>query len=399
MLKFDFTTYANSYIREDEIQAFLGNQETTKNKLYQDSMAGWLNPDLDPSLLNQLVETGNYIRTNSDLLLVIGIGGSFMGAYALDQMFRRYYNDSHFEVIYAGWNLSSDYLNDLLAYISDKRVTVNVISKSGTTMEPSLAYEKVMEVMHQKYSEDELKKRVIVTTDKEKGTLREEVNQKGYTSFVVPDNIGGRYSVLSPVGLLPLATIIDIRELLRGAKSAIRYIDQAYLYAVNRICLFNHHRYVENFVSYEPKMNYFLEWLKQLFGETEGKSNRGIFPTSTIYTRDLHSLGQFIQEGTPLLFETVLKVEEGTELLVAGRDMHEVNNITVDSVAKAHQVHTPTLMITLDRLDEYTIGEAIYFFMLSAAFSGYLFGVNPFDQPGVEAYKSEVRKNLKETTN
>ena len=291
MLKFDFATYTNSYIREDEIQAFLGNQEKTKNKLYQDSMAGWLNPDLDSSLLNQLVETGNYIRTNSDLLLVIGIGGSFMGAYALDQMFRRYYNDSHFEVIYAGWNLSSDYLNDLLAYISDKRVTVNVISKSGTTMEPSLAYEKVMEVMHQKYSEDELKKRVIVTTDKEKGTRREEVNQKGYTSFVVPDNIGGRYSVLSPVGLLPLATIIDIRELLRGAKSAIRYIDQEYLYAVNRICLFNHHRYVENFVSYELKMNYFLEWLKQLFGETEGKSIRGIFPTSTIYTRDLHSLG------------------------------------------------------------------------------------------------------------
>ena len=393
MLKFNFDTYTDKYINKEYLNKLLAQKDTVVNKLTSHSMSGWLN-NIEPSLLEDIISTADSIKNNSDALVVIGIGGSYMGAYALDSLFRKYFVNDKFEIIYAGFNLSCLYTKEVLDYIRSKNVTVNVISKSGTTLEPSIAYEMIMEVMKEKYQGEELKKRIIITTDKEKGKLREEANREGYKTFVVPDNIGGRYSVLTPVGLLPLATVINIRDLLDGANSGKRYIDSAYTYACHRIAMFNSHRYIENFVSYEPKFMFFLEWLKQLFGETEGKQNKGIYPVSSIYTRDLHSLGQFIQDGTPLQFETVIKIEDTEEILYHGMDIDDINNIVLQSVCTSHYSHTPSMVITIDHISEYTMGELIYFFFLAASMSGFLFGVDPFDQPGVENYKNEVKKNL-----
>ena len=393
MLKFNFDTYTDKYINKEYLNKLLAQKDTVVNKLTSHSMSGWLN-NIEPNLLEDIISTADSIKNNSDALVVIGIGGSYMGAYALDSLFRKYFVNDKFEIIYAGFNLSCLYTKEVLDYIRSKNVTVNVISKSGTTLEPSIAYEMIMEVMKEKYQGEELKKRIIITTDKEKGKLREEANREGYKTFVVPDNIGGRYSVLTPVGLLPLATVINIRDLLDGANSGKRYIDSAYTYACHRLAMFNSHRYIENFVSYEPKFMFFLEWLKQLFGETEGKQNKGIYPVSSIYTRDLHSLGQFIQDGTPLEFETVIKIEDTEEILYHGMDIDDINNIVLQSVCTSHYSHTPSMVITIDHISEYTMGELIYFFFLAASMSGFLFGVDPFDQPGVENYKNEVKKNL-----
>ena len=393
MLKFNFDTYTDKYINKEYLNKLLAQKDTVVNKLTSHSMSGWLN-NIEPNLLEDIISTADSIKNNSDALVVIGIGGSYMGAYALDSLFRKYFVNDKFEIIYAGFNLSCLYTKEVLDYIRSKNVTVNVISKSGTTLEPSIAYEMIMEVMKEKYQGEELKKRIIITTDKEKGKLREEANREGYKTFVVPDNIGGRYSVLTPVGLLPLATVINIRDLLDGANSGKRYIDSAYTYACHRLAMFNSHRYIENFVSYEPKFMFFLEWLKQLFGETEGKQNKGIYPVSSIYTRDLHSLGQFIQDGTPLEFETIIKIEDTEEILYHGMDIDDINNIVLQSVCTSHYSHTPSMVITIDHISEYTMGELIYFFFLAASMSGFLFGVDPFDQPGVENYKNEVKKNL-----
>lgn len=389
MLHFDFNKYVDKYLNNELYRETINKKENILKDLESREMTGWYNYHLDNNLLNDIISTGEHIKKSFDALVVIGIGGSYMGTQALDTMFRNYFNDNKFKLIYAGWNLSETYLNELLNYISDKNVAINVISKSGTTMEPAIAFEKILKQLKTKYSETELTKRIFITTDKEKGILREEVNKHGYKSFIVPDDIGGRYSVLTPVGLLPLATIIDIKKLLNGSYEAKKYLDDAYNYAATRYNLFNNKRVVENYCSYEPNMNYFLEWLKQLFGETEGKDNKGILPTSSIYSRDLHSLGQFVQEGNPIEFETVIKQE----------DSDIINNLVLDSVCTAHYEHTPSILITIDKLDEYTIGELIYFFFCSAAISGLLFNINPFDQPGVQNYKEEVQKNLKELKN
>ncbi len=384
MLKFDFNTYTQKYLNNDLLTDTLNRKETILERIKNHSMNGWFNNKIDNKLLDAIITTAEEIKKNYDALIVIGIGGSYMGTKALDSLFKKYFSHNDFELIYAGWNLSEKYLNELIEYIDNKNVAVNVISKSGTTMEPSIAYEKIMNHLKNKYSEQELIKRVIITTDKEKGTLREEVNKYGYKSFIVPDNIGGRYSVLTPVGLLPLATIINIKELLKGAEEAPKYLDDAYTYASYRYNLYNEKRYVENYCSYEPNMAYFLEWLKQLFGETEGKDNKGILPISSIYSRDLHSLGQFVQDGTPIEFETIIKQEDSSSL----------NNLVLDSVCIAHYEHTPSIVITIDKLTEYTIGELIYFFFCSAAFTGFLFDIDPFNQPGVENYKAEVKRQL-----
>ena len=386
MLRFDFNTYTNKYQDKELIEKLNNQKQSIITKLKTYDMTGWLDYHLDNNTLTDIISTANYIKENFDSLIVIAIGGSYMGTYALDNLFKKYFNNDRFEIIYAGWNLSNKYLNELLEYINNKNVAINVISKSGTTMEPSIAYEKIMEKLKDKYSSEELIKRVFITTDANKGSLREEVNKNGYKSFIVPGNIGGRYSILTPVGLLPLATIIDIKELLKGAETAKKYLDDAYNYAVLRYNFYKINRVVENYCSYEPNMLYFLEWLKQLFGETEGKNNKGILPTSSIYTRDLHSLGQFIQEGNPIEFETVLKQEDSGTL----------NNLVLDSVCTAHYNHTPSIIITMDKINEYTIGELIYFFFCSAAISGLLFDINPFNQPGVEKYKEEVKRRLGE---
>ncbi len=388
MVEFDFSgiDYANLDLmsRKDEVL----------NSFNNSYMTGWTRR-IDQSLVDDIISVRDKVINNSKCLVVVGIGGSFLGSYAVSKALAPYFNDEKFKVIYAGTSLSSDYMTELLDYLRNVDFSLNVISKSGTTMEPTIAYTLIRELMEEKYSDDELKERLIFTTDPVKGSLREEANSCGYKTFPIPDDIGGRYSIMTAAHLFPLSFNIDISKFIEGYYSGNKYIDSAYNYAVCRKHLFDLGKYVENFVVYEEKLSYFSEWLKQLFGESEGKNNVGIFPTSTVYTRDLHSLGQFIQEGNKIIFETIIKVNEASKIKFKDYDLHNINNIVLDSVRVAHNkgdVHS--LMITLPCINEYSLGEVMYFFMLSAAFSGFLFNINPFDQPGVEVYKKEVRENI-----
>ncbi len=395
MIKFDFNTYVNSFIDENDYKSLMNRKEEVLNKFNNSTMTGWTK-EIDEELKNDLKDTAKNIKNNFDCLVVIGIGGSFLGSYAFDKMFRNYFNDSKFEIIYAGTTLSSKYLDELVEYLSDKNFCLNVISKSGSTMETNITYKVLKDVLKRKFP-DELNSHIIVTTDKEKGPLREEVNKEGYKSFEIPNDIGGRYSFITPAHLLPLAINYDLDMIVKGYYKGKRLLDQAYEYAVTRNCLFDKRKFVENYCVYEENMSYFTEWLKQLFGESEGKNGLGIYPTSTVHTRDLHSLGQFIQEGNKIIFETFIKVTNSPNYVeYNGRELHEINNLVLDSVMRAHfSGNVPCLEIELDEMNIENVTSLMYFFMLSAAFSGYLFGIDPFDQPGVEVYKKEVRESLK----
>ena len=391
MIKYDFKTYTRNYFTEEEYNEVLSKKVDIINKLKNSNMNGWTK-EIDAATISKIKETASFIKKNFDCLVVIGIGGSFLGSYAFDKMFRKYFDDDKFETIYAGTTLSSKHLEELIKYLRNKNFCINVISKSGTTMETSITYK----LLKRKYTEEKLKNHIIVTTDKYKGKLREEVNEMGYTSFIIPDDIGGRYSFITPAHLLPLAVNYNIDEIIDGYYHGKRLLDVAYEYAATRYLLYKHGKVVENFTVSEENMSYFSEWLKQLFGETEGKNGVGILPTSTVFTRDLHSLGQFIQEGNKILFETFIKVTETNNYIEYNKeDLSTINNIVIDSVIRAHSKgNVPCLEIEMDELTEENIGILIYFFQLSAAFSGYLFGVEPFNQPGVEVYKQEVRDAL-----
>lgn len=395
MIKYDFKTYTRNYFTEEEYNEVLSKKVDIINKLKNSNMNGWTK-EIDDATLSKIKETASFIKKNFDCLVVIGIGGSFLGSYAFDKMFRKYFDDDKFETIYAGTTLSSKHLEELIKYLRNKNFCINVISKSGTTMETSITYKLLKDTLKRKYNEEELKNHIIVTTDKDKGKLREEVNEMGYTSFIIPDDIGGRYSFITPAHLLPLAVNYNIDEIIDGYYHGKRLLDVAYEYAATRYLLYKHGKVVENFTVSEENMSYFSEWLKQLFGETEGKNGVGILPTSTVFTRDLHSLGQFIQEGNKILFETFIKVTETNNYIEYNKeDLSTINNIVIDSVIRAHSKgNVPCLEIEMDELTEENIGILIYFFQLSAAFSGYLFGVEPFNQPGVEVYKQEVRDAL-----
>ena len=395
MIKYDFKTYTRNYFTEEEYNEVLSKKVDIINKLKNSNMNGWTK-EIDAATISKIKETASFIKKNFDCLVVIGIGGSFLGSYAFDKMFRKYFNDDKFEIIYAGTTLSSKHLEELIKYLRNKNFCINVISKSGTTMETSITYKLLKDALKRKYDEEELKNHIIVTTDKYKGKLREEVNEMGYTSFIIPDDIGGRYSFITPAHLLPLAVNYNIDEIIDGYYHGKRLLDVAYEYAATRYLLYKHGKVVENFTVSEENMSYFSEWLKQLFGETEGKNGVGILPTSTVFTRDLHSLGQFIQEGNKILFETFIKVTETNNYIEYNKeDLSTINNIVIDSVIRAHSKgNVPCLEIEMDELTEENIGILIYFFQLSAAFSGYLFGVEPFNQPGVEVYKQEVRDAL-----
>lgn len=395
MIKYDFKTYTRNYFTEEEYNEVLSKKVDIINKLKNSNMNGWTK-EIDAATISKIKETASFIKKNFDCLVVIGIGGSFLGSYAFDKMFRKYFNDDKFEIIYAGTTLSSKHLEELIKYLRNKNFCINVISKSGTTMETSITYKLLKDALKRKYDEEELKNHIIVTTDKYKGKLREEVNEMGYTSFIIPDDIGGRYSFITPAHLLPLAVNYNIDEIIDGYYHGKRLLDVAYEYAATRYLLYKHGKVVENFTVSEENMSYFSEWLKQLFGETEGKNGVGILPTSTVFTRDLHSLGQFIQEGNKILFETFIKVTETNNYIEYNKeDLATINNIVIDSVIRAHSKgNVPCLEIEMDELTEENIGILIYFFQLSAAFSGYLFGVEPFNQPGVEVYKQEVRDAL-----
>lgn len=394
MIKFDFETYMNTFIEKNAMDQLLSRKEEVYEKFDHSSMTGWTNK-IDEDLICDILKTRDYIKENSNCLVVIGIGGSFLGSYALKEMFSKYFNDDSFEIIYAGTDLSSNYLFELTKYLEEKDFMVNVISKSGTTMETTICYDAIKDVMRKKYSEDLLRKRIIVTTDSVKGKLREEVEEYGYKSFSIPDDIGGRYSLFTPAHLLPLSFVLDIRTLLNGFYEGLKQKDMAYNYACIRRYLFASKKYIENYCIYEKNMYYFTEWLKQLFAETEGKGGKGIFPVATVHTRDLHSLGQFIQEGNPIIFETFIDVLDAKDYYVSGKNLKEMNRLVLDSVAKAHYSGgVPCNIISISKMDEENVGKLCAFFMLSAAFSGYLFDVEPFNQLGVEIYKQFVRDSL-----
>lgn len=394
MLSFDFNTMVDSLVRKEDLEELRKRKDEIYDKFNNSNMIGWTKA-IDDDLIEDIYSVSNRVKKNSDCLVVIGIGGSFLGSLAVTEMFTPYFNDSLFPVIYAGTTMSSKYMSELLEYLQTVDFSVNVISKSGTTMETMITYDFIKKLMKKKYSKEEMQKRIIITTDAVSGKLREEVNNNLYTSFMIPEDIGGRYSIMTAAHLFVLSFKVDIRKFVKGYYQGKKYMDDAYNYAVVRNALFRRGKYIENFCIYEEKFYYFTEWLKQLFGESEGKNNKGIFPVSTVHTRDLHSLGQFIQEGNKIVFETFIKVLNSNEVIYNNKNLHEVNNIVLESVRKAHYSGDVACnLITLDEVNEETVGELMYFFMMSAAFSGLLFNINPFDQPGVEVYKKEVRDNL-----
>lgn len=385
MIKFDFdsTVYKtkNNFETKEELLTKLNNYD----------MTGWV--DKVSSDVDEMIKKVEEVKSHSKALVVIGIGGSYLGSKALYDMFSNYFTND-FKIYYAGYNLSSNYLSDLVNILKDTDFSINVISKSGNTMEIKLTYSYIKKFMEEKYSKEELQKRIIFTTG-DSGYLHDEAINNGYYTMSIPDNIGGRYSMMTPAHLFPLAFNIDIKKLIEGYNDGDKYIDDAYNYATNRFMLFNDKKYVENFVTFEPKYSMINEWIKQLFGESEGKNKKGVFPTSTVFTRDLHSLGQFIQEGNDILFETFLIIRDNIDFKVDGKDLEEINNNIIDAVRIAHYKGNVSVnFIEIDELNEYNIGSIIKFFFYSAAFSSILFGVNPFDQPGVEVYKKEIRNKF-----
>ena len=393
----------------------------------ENDFVGWLElpTNYDKKEFSRIKKAAKKIKKESDILVVIGIGGSYLGARAVIESLTSTFNNmltdkqrKYPQILYVGNNLSPNYINELIEYIGDKDFSVNVISKSGTTTEPAIAFRIFREILENKYGIDEARSRIYVTTDKERGALKILADNEGYEKFVIPDNVGGRYSVLTAVGLLPIATAgIDIDKLMQGAQNAQeRYDDpnlkynECYKYAVTRNILYKLYKNTEILVNYEPKMHYFTEWWKQLYGESEGKDQKGIFPAGVDFTTDLHSMGQYIQEGRRNLFETVISIEnpksditinkdednlDGLNYL-AGKTLDYVNKKAMEGTVKAHVTgDVPNIMLTIENLDEENIGELIYFFEKACAMSGMILGVNPFNQPGVEEYKKNMFKLLK----
>ncbi len=354
-------------------------------EISKDPMGGWfeLPKRVDMAEFARIKEAAKKINDESEYLVCIGIGGSYLGHRALIEALRP---RSDTKIIYAGNSLSKRELDHELKRLGDHDFSINVISKSGTTLEPAIAFTEFKKKLIEKYGEEGAYSRIYATTDANKGTLHDEAVANNYTRFVVPDNVGGRYSVLTAVGLLPLAVGgVDIDKLLEGAAEAVdQVIEPASQYAWMRFTLGQRNYDTEVFASFEPSTMYFNEWLKQLFGESEGKNQKGIFPASVIYSTDLHSLGQFMQDGRRNLFETIINFPTD-----------EMNQKVVSAVVKAHTAgNIPVLSIGVSSFDEKGFGELIYFFELSCAISAKLQGVNPFDQPGVEAYKAELKQLL-----
>ena len=428
MLKFN---YENSSITDKMINIY--NEEVAEiheklNKVANDEKeyVGWLElpTNYDQQEFERIKKAAQKIQSDSDVLVVIGIGGSYLGARAvIEALSHTFYNSMPNskrktpQIVYAGCNLSPVYMNDLLEFVRDKDISINVISKSGTTTEPAIAFRIFREVLETKYGVKEARKRIYVTTDKSRGALKTLSNEEKYETFVIPDNVGGRFSVLTAVGLLPIATAgIDIDKLMKGAKLAqekysdenVKYND-CYKYAVIRNLLYNSNKTIEILANYEPKLHYFTEWWKQLYGESEGKDKKGIFPAGVDLTTDLHSMGQYIQDGRRDLFETVIKVKENSSEIIiqtdaqnldglnylADKTLGYVNSKAMEGTVQAHVTgNVPNLMIEMEKLDEENIGELIYFFEEACAVSGMLLGVNPFNQPGVEEYKKNMFKLL-----
>lgn len=419
--------YSNAFIKKEEVDNILelvglshdlvhGKKGPGKDYL------GWLElpKEVDKEELERLITVAKRIQESSDALIVIGIGGSYLGARAcIEALNHSFYNELSGEkrktprIYYVGQNISTTYILDLFDAIEGLDISLNVISKSGTTTEPAIAFRLFKEYLEDKYGKEEARKRIVVTTDKEKGALKELARIEGYESFVIPDDVGGRYSVLTPVGLLPIAVAgIDIYKLLEGAASgqeeyAIRNLKEnpAYQYAAIRNILYKKGKAIEILVNYEPALTYLAEWWKQLYGESEGKDGKGIYPASVNFTTDLHSMGQYIQDGRRNLFETTINIGRSHgEIIIkeseddldglnylAGKSLDEVNKKAFEGTLKAHvSGNVPNIIIEVPELNEYYLGKLFYFFEKACAISGYLLGVNPFDQPGVEEYKRNM---------
>jgi len=409
-----------SFIKDEEVLEWQEKIKEAHKKIHEKSgegsdFLGWVDLPInyDKEEFSRIKLAAEKIRNDSDILIVIGIGGSYLGSKAVIEALR---GDSKLEIYFAGNDLSSRHMNDLLRKIEGKNVSLNVISKSGMTTEPALAFRILREWMELRYGE-EVNKRIYATTDSEKGVLKELSIKKGYETFVVPDDIGGRYSVLTAVGLLSIAVAgINIDDLMCGAQAARQNFNNedllendCYKYAVYRNILYKQGKEIEILANYEPCLHFINEWWKQLFGESEGKDKKGIFPAAVDFTTDLHSMGQFIQDGNRILFETVLSIEEDEEKLVikeeeqnsdglnflVGKTFDEVNKKAMEGTILAHtEGGVLNLIIRLPKLDAFNLGYLLYFWEKACAMSGYLLGVNPFNQPGVEVYKKNMFKLL-----
>ena len=418
--------FNNALINNDEINKYEDMVKDIHNKLHdncnsQDNFMGWLDLPInyDKEELEQIKKCAEMVKNNSKYLLVIGIGGSYLGARAvIEALTSTFYNirENSPIILYVGNNLSTSYINDIIKIIGNDDFSINVISKSGTTTEPAIAFRIFKKILENKYGNN-ASERIFVTTDEEKGALHTIAKENNYQTFKIPNNIGGRYSVLTAVGLFPIAVAnINVDKLLNGAiKSYDKYnnsnlnVNDCYKYAVIRNLLYHNDKNIEIFASYEPRLHYFIEWLKQLFGESEGKDGKGIFPVGVEFTTDLHSLGQYIQDGKRNLFETVLNIENANESFTMTKEENNLDNLNylegltldyinhkaMEGTIDAHVSNdVPNILINVEKLDEETIGELIYFFELACAMSGFILNVNPFNQPGVEKYKQNMFKLL-----
>ena len=422
-LKFD-SGFASAFLRENDIEGLRG-QVAAAHKAIEDKSGlgndflGWVDlpENYDKEEFARIKKAAEKIKADTDVLLVIGIGGSYLGARAAIEFLKgQNYNRLRSgvpEIYFTGNSISGSALADIMEICEGKRVSVNIISKSGTTTEPAVAFRVFRKMLEERYGEKEAAARIYCTTDKARGTLKALADSKGYECFVVPDDVGGRFSVLTAVGLLPIAAAgCDIDALMAGANKARKeYGDPViennpcYRYAAIRNAFYRKGKAVELLVSYEPRFTMMAEWFKQLFGESEGKDNKGLFPASVIFSTDLHSMGQFVQDGARIMFETVVNItDNGKDVYIeeeetngdglnflAGKPMSFVNEKAFEGTVLAHtDGGVPNLVITVDKADEENLGRLIYFFEKACAVSGYMLGVNPFDQPGVESYKKNM---------
>lgn len=425
-LQFDYSK-ATDFVQQHEIDYLNAPIQTAHEQLHNKTGAGsdylgWIDlpTTYDKEEFARIQQAAKQIQSDSDVLIVIGIGGSYLGARAaIEMLSHSFYNELSKEkrktpeIYFAGNHISSTYIAHLMQQIEGKDFSVNVISKSGTTTEPAIAFRIFREALEKKYGKEAARKRIYATTDQAKGALKTLANAEGYESFIIPDDVGGRYSVLTSVGLLPIATAgIDIDAMMQGAADASKEYanpdvreNPSYQYAAVRNALYRKGKTTEILVNYEPSLQYFSEWWKQLFGESEGKDNKGIYPSSVNFSTDLHSMGQFIQDGTRNLFETVIQIEKSAIELTIGEDADDLDGLnflsgkTMDFVNKkafegTMLAHTdggvPNLIVTIPEATPYWFGYLVYFFEKACGISGYLLGVNPFDQEGVEAYKKNM---------
>lgn len=419
--------YNDSFVAKHEIKGMEDLVTSAHEMLHNKTglgheYLGWLElpKAYDREEFNRIKQSAQKIQNNSDALIVVGIGGSYLGAKStIEALTHSFYNDLSDDdrqtpkIYFAGNNISGRYLKHLVELVKDIDFSVNVISKSGTTTETAISFRIFKEILENKYGKDGARERIFATTDQERGALKTLADEEGYESFIIPDDVGGRYSVLTPVGLLPIATAgIDIDELMKGALDGMKdysntdlEANACYQYAVVRNCLYNKGKTTEILVDYEPSLTYVAEWWKQLFGESEGKDGKGIFPASVHFSTDLHSMGQYIQDGRRDIFETILHIEtldedinipyveenlDGLNYLTE-KTLNDVNEKAFEGTKIAHvDGDVPNLVINMPELNAYYYGKLIYFFEKACGLSGYLLGVNPFNQPGVEAYKKNM---------